>query len=83
LVPLAGGALGGLTVTLVCAALLVSVPSLTISWNTNVWALLLPLGAVKLGFAAVALESVTLAPESCDQAYVSALPSGSLLPLPV
>src|SRR5690349_6045291 len=39
-------------------------------------------GAVKVGFADAAWESVTAGPDACDQAKVSGRPAGSLLPLP-
>ena len=72
----AGG--GAVTVTVVVSEA-VALPSLTVSWNVNVEDVD---GAVNVGLAADALERVTEGPAVCDQAYVNASPSASVLPEP-
>ena len=65
------------------SATLSTVPSFTMSWKVKVTgALLERVGAVKLGEAAAAFESVTFVPAVCVHAKVSVSPSGSEEPDP-
>ena len=55
-----------------------TVPSLTVSWKVKVTGVLeVSVGAVNVGEAAVALDSVTFVPAVCVHAKVNASPSGS------
>ena len=60
-----------------------TVPSLTVSWKVKVTGVLeVSVGAVNVGDAAVALDSVTFGPAVCVHAKVNASPSGSDEPDP-
>jgi hypothetical protein len=69
------------TVTFTVSLLVPPLPSFTVNWKVNM-ACVETRGDVNVGFAVVALESVTVVPAVWLQEYDRLSPSGSLLPEP-
>ena len=70
------------TVTSMVSGALSSVPSLTMSWNVRI-SVLLTVGVVNVGSAAVSSDNVTVVPPVCIHEYVKGSLSASVLPVPL